>query len=426
MSIEHYAVGLYVLTLQEHKKRQPVLVRRDGDEHRLPLLESRLLACIVKRTRVHNTDILEYVWDDKDQPKDSKRSLDQVLKRLQTFLDPEHLEDYLTKDDGFIRLVKERIPCDSSGVIEHPGAQDDLREPHSEVGAESSLLSLLFAKTWEISAFHLATSIHPGRYAPDGTLNREVPATQSVIGATPTGRRLKFAEGLFVPPPETTRLDDFIASGQRALFIVGESGIGKTNLLCHYFLKLRQRNEPALFISARDLADSDLGVFLEARLLRRISRNATLAALDEELKRKHLRITVLLDAVNEYNRPSEGPLLLLSNLVAFVQDVNLFSEVRLVATCRREIWALYKQEKGSYPLDRSFFFPGDGDALSLNGFTEDRRKLLYSEYQKHYRLKPTAYDDLASMVKHLIQQPLLMSVIADTYDNRGKPNEIAG
>jgi energy-coupling factor transporter ATP-binding protein EcfA2 len=216
-----------------------------------------------------------------------------------------------------------------------------------------------------------------------------------------------------------------MASERRALLIVGKSGIGKTNLLCHYFLKLRQRNEAALFINARDLRDADLRGLIESRLLRRLSRSGTLDDLDRELENRHQRIIILLDAVNEYNQAGEGPLTLLESVLRFVQDDHLFRQIRIIATCRREIWDIYKQDNGPYPLDPAFFFPGDGDAMLLTGFTDADRETLYAEYQRHYHLKPVDFHELSSQVKHLIQQPLMMSVIAETYDNREARDEAA-
>jgi len=392
-------------------------------------LQQRLLTKVVelaldgKWHEIKGETISEAAFGGRPKPNDSRvRSLFRHLrKNLRKYYNNEGSTDTMV-----IEIPKGSCAPEFRWALPPGGADTFKRLPkqessprslkHFDDKGQSVQSDLLFLKTWEVSGPHLATSIPPERYTPQGTLKDSPSMVPPIVRGSE--RRLKYAESLFVPPQEISCLDDFITSAYRALFIVGESGIGKTNLLCHYFLKLRQQGEPALFVSARRLTDPHLDVFLETHLLRRLSRGETIAEFDEELTDKQKTITIFLDAVNEYNADGNGPIMLLNKLVTFIQDVHLFRQVRLIATCRRETWALYKQDHGAYPLDPNLFSPGDGDALLLNGFTEGHREALYAQYQHFYHLNPIDFDALSDRVKHLVQQPLLMSVIAETYDNR--------
>lgn len=266
----------------------------------------------------------------------------------------------------------------------------------------------LLTKTWEISASQLTGLLDVSNLNPDASAISDKP--QTVLN-------LKYAAQLFTSPQEGATLDSFLASDKRGMLLVGESGIGKSNLLCDRFLHVRRQGQAALFLSARGLDAATVYDGL-IRLARRLNATYTLESLDASLAASGKTLTVFLDAVNEYYKADGGPLTLLRNIVDFVHDARL-RNIRLVATCRSETWAQYVREAGPKPLSPTVFFPPTGDPVCLSGFEADPdRARLYDHYQRYHNLKPATYRELPSHVKALIRQPFLMSLIAETYSNR--------
>ena len=280
--------------------------------------------------------------------------------------------------------------------------------PEESGPSQDHATSLLFNKTWEISKSHLTGVLNTAHYAPDGTRLAEGRSSDE----------FKFNEDLYVSPSGDDVLAGFLKSNKRGLILVGESGIGKTNLLCHSFLRMRQQHEPALFLSARRLDSPDFGRFISAELVQRISTCEHIEPFDQQLRSRHAILTVFLDAANEFYKGVDRPLSLLEHVVRAVEDDHRFRSLRVVVSCRSETWLQYKLENGISPLSPSCFYTTAGDAYILSGFaTHGDRARLYGKYQQHFRLVPDSYDKLKPTTKALITQPLLMAVIAHTYSN---------
>jgi hypothetical protein len=274
--------------------------------------------------------------------------------------------------------------------------------------ADLAAPQLVSRVTWSVSAEHLKAVMNPDRYDETGT---------PVASAGGGDARNAFTEDLFVAPGEAARIEQFFGSGKRGLVIAGRSGIGKSNLLCHLVLRERRAGRPCLFVAARNLRDPDLLAFLQ-EVASRIDRAWRLPALAAYFQERRQPLTVFVDAVNEYAGPG-GPRELLRRLIAVAQDEHLFKPLRLVVTCRSEVWDDYRGEDAA-PLDPAVFFTSD--ALRLEGFHDERRRAeLFAAYQRFFRLRPETYDRLSPPVRALIRHPFMMAMVAETYGN-----EVAG
>ena len=269
----------------------------------------------------------------------------------------------------------------------------------------------VFDKTWRISVDHLGTVTNAAQY--------DLRGTRSADDATASAKRA-FSEALFVAPAEASQIAGFLLSDKRGIVITGESGIGKSNLLCHFFLEERRAGRPAVFVAGRNLPGPDLYKFLEEEVARRIDRSWKMRELDTFSEQRGQPFTVFLDAVNEYSGPG-GPPKLLKELIQFVEDLPPTTHVRLAFTCRDEVWDQYRTPRGKEeeppPLPPAFFMP---EAIRLGGFDdEERREALFSAYQQFYALRPQRSRQLSASVQSLIRHPFMMLLVAETYSNRG-------
>ena len=265
-------------------------------------------------------------------------------------------------------------------------------------------------RTWQISSQHLASLMDVKARDERGTLVSQVDS-----------KPRSYVEELFVSSEEGEVIDRFLASDKRGLFLVGPSGSGKSNLLCHSFLNERRRGNLTVFLNARLLHGPDFPVFLRSQVLGSIQQveQAGFEALDISLAKAKKPLIIYLDAINEHN-VDRGPLALLESVVSFVRDTRLFSSVKVVASCRTETWKNYKEVLGdNEPLRGTVFESNAGDAVTVSGFDSERnRKRLFDAYQHYYELSPKRYEAQSESLRQLIKTPFMMSVIAESYSNR--------
>ena len=269
----------------------------------------------------------------------------------------------------------------------------------------------VYKKTWELSLGHISSLLRVEEYDSEAVLHEALDNRNE---------KVKFIERVFVSPKEEELLEQFASSDKRGFIVIGKSGMGKSNLLCYYYLKQRRRKDLNIFIDARRLDSADFKNSLKKSIAARINTDWGLEEFDNYLQSIQKEITIIIDAVNEFNNVG-GAIGLLGEICDFVEDSNIFKNIKIIASCRNETWDQYKTKIGysSNVLNNEYFFTQSGDAIPLSGFEEEmERELLYSAYRKYYKLKPDSYHSLSPAVKALIKQPFMMGFIAEIYSNR--------
>ena len=272
------------------------------------------------------------------------------------------------------------------------------------------------AQLWHVSREHLATLMEIDRYDEAGKRQDETPGSEL---------RPIYNADLFVEPEAGATVATFLASDRRALLLVGDSGAGKSSLLVHHYLARLQAGHLAVFLAGRRLDAPVLGETLVSKLVRQVSGSwKTLYDLNEALEENDEQLTIFIDAVNEYSG-AQGPRALLESVIAAVAGEPSLRRCKLTLTVRSETWTQYRASIGrDRPLDRTLFFTADGDAVRLGRFEDlGQRRRLYAAYQRHYGLRPASFDALPEAVRALIAQPFMMAMVAETYANRGAPED---
>lgn len=230
-------------------------------------------------------------------------------------------------------------------------------------------------------------------------------------------------------------ISSFLAGPERALTLVAESGLGKTNLLCSWEKRLVDRGDAVLFFYARDHDGSSLEQLILSRLrmdnvLFRESFSGGLSDLlallgaTEEVQTGGRRLVILFDAVNE----APNPAALFNELIAFVKN-NECPFVKLISTIRTFVWDDLKDQ---HSFDRTLFrhstplgavAGASVPCVELGPFSEQELKDAFGKYRKEFLLQ-TAFEELSVASRRMFSNPLLLRFAAEAYRGKTLPSTI--
>jgi len=227
------------------------------------------------------------------------------------------------------------------------------------------------------------------------------------------------------------QLNQFRQASNPGLIIVGDAGVGKTSLLCHWSGQLlRDAEVMVLLYDSRDfhspdrppeqLGDviaEDLG-FADAadgkggdpaqtafeRLLKRI------AAVRQDNDQR--QVLLLFDALNENSEADH----LLRGIINQVAKPDTPSWLKVVVTCRTEPWErAIRFAKG---VDLSHFYTAGegGEIVPLSQFDDQE---VQQAYEETYGLQPR-FEELSPPTQRLFADPLMLNLAYQVYGQEGK------
>jgi hypothetical protein len=211
----------------------------------------------------------------------------------------------------------------------------------------------------------------------------------------------------------------FLEGDKNGFLVVGDSGTGKTNLLCHWVKEALEREEAiVLFYNCAELPTgegSNLGDVVASRL-KLEHFGALLAKLEHERAERGGRFFLVLDGLNEH----QAPLTLLNSLQ---QDVlkevpaGLHDWFRVVVSCRTEAWRRLERHFREVGL---FHQTADGIGVQLPQFTAEELPAVYEKYREKHRLQ-TEFGELSEATKRFIADPLMLKFVAESYAEQELP-----
>ncbi len=212
--------------------------------------------------------------------------------------------------------------------------------------------------------------------------------------------------------------ENFLTSSKRVFLIVGGSGTGKTNLLCHLASK-KSESSIALIYNCSS-TDLNLNGHIAADLS---DEKITLPELAGGLKKGNYQLLLFFDALNEY-RPNPADLLnqIYEQLLRPLESAELHMVMKVVITTRHEIWYRLKM---NIPWSFEFYRPSTKTGLNdieaeIGSFDNDELKGAYQNYKQHYGLQ-TEFSELSFQVKSFISDPLLLRLVAETHKSQAIP-----
>ena len=251
----------------------------------------------------------------------------------------------------------------------------------------------------------------------------------------------KYRSDLYLQRDKTqAAFEDFLTSDEVCFILTGKSGVGKSNfllalteeyewepssdvcLLMYNGAKLNPK-EPLAAVVGRDFDNYlKLTGHGDEGSIANIWREIALVDGIENHK-----VVLCIDAINE-NAEAKDLLRQIDELV----EVSPWPWLKVIITSRPEAWraikrgvrlaeARYYREKGEERLGvemEPFSY-----SQELKPFTPDELLLAYGKYREVYDLR-TAYADLPSGMKTVMQGPLVLRLAADIYQGQEIPSTI--
>lgn len=202
--------------------------------------------------------------------------------------------------------------------------------------------------------------------------------------------------------------------------IIGDSGFGKTSLLCHLCEDSIGKNIVLFYdgqhlrndnINILDLKPDELGTDMAAvDLIRMLNRCA---------RRMDGYLILFLDAINaaetEDNR--DRPLRILEDIESLVVDLTKIrsDRVKIVLSCRTKVWG--KLLNSGIGLSEQRYY-GGSKGMSLNRYTDQELEKALEKY----------FGNLAHNLTHesrqVLRNPFMMALAAEVYSSSGLPSNL--
>lgn len=213
----------------------------------------------------------------------------------------------------------------------------------------------------------------------------------------------------------------FLDSPAGGLILIGDSGGGKTSLLRQWTLDLLAAGH-AVFIydcSGSISSNIDLEIARDLSLDDVDKLLPTLTHISEVAGQESRQLIFIFDAINEFRGSDHEDttvfLKRIDALVGHLPDQN----VHLVLSCNKATWRQLERQ-GALKLFWSRYFQPAGEEealLYLDRFTPEELETAYKRYQKSFNLQ-TPLAKLPVELHEQLRDPLLLRILAETYQNR--------
>lgn len=211
------------------------------------------------------------------------------------------------------------------------------------------------------------------------------------------------------------KLDQFI-SGEKSLFLlIGDSGIGKTNVLCHLAQKYLKEGCPVLFYSGAMIPGSDIRPLVRSDLKINLEAEQILERADELAQKNNKHLVILLDGLNENQHPE--------TLLRHVNDLisrNDAGRIKAVVSCRTTIWEWLLSTVGVDLFWKCVYGTDEERAVYLQQFDSEELSRVYGRYKIKYKLQ-TDYEALSRKTKEKLKVPLMVKFVSKIYQNKEIP-----
>lgn len=256
--------------------------------------------------------------------------------------------------------------------------------------------------------------------------------------------------GIYIPQAYQSRLsidtelEKFFANDHTAFLLLGESGIGKTNLLCHWADQLFQRNIPTLYYPAAELNLSTLGDLILSDLALNCSLKDLLSFMQESKK----PLVLMVDGLNEHSQLSTA-LRQLNDFISQHSNQNLKVIFSLRTSHFRQTLeglvdtridpegktffssaiyhtALINGASGARETYQQVLTKIDAESSELEEMYGKYRNLGKSpDYTRAWKFSPlTAFSGLSKQVRDLISNPWYLRLILEAYHESEVPSRI--
>ena len=236
---------------------------------------------------------------------------------------------------------------------------------------------------------------------------------------------------------------DFVLSPAKGMFLIGDSGMGKTTLLIRLLSEYQTRGDLCAMFESRELPT--LLTRLENHLVKKLSSAqwanhpaSFWTLVDSECEKRaggpdaKRRLLVFIDAVNEFSpgNPDPRPAHLLDALDRMILDVvTPGANVKFVITCRPETWRRvtekdttkrFRKVPGTYYCPEG---PRNEVAWVLPRFSDQEFAGAYERYRTAGQIL-TPFEKLSPVAVYHLRDPFLLSLASQAYSKSEIPRDL--
>jgi hypothetical protein len=222
-----------------------------------------------------------------------------------------------------------------------------------------------------------------------------------------------YEPAVYVPRvAEEAELARFTEGDARALLLIGEPGVGKTNLLCHWALAQAAARHAVLLYACERLTDTQ--VLPEIAKDTGLPPAEALPYLDGAAANEGRQLIVVVDGLNDFRSDEhDGQRALLGAIDTLVAGL-VGTHIRIIVSCTSATWNRLDRQSPLHLTWPRYHRPqgGTADFVALGKFSTDEAEAAYPLYRARFNLLPQL-DDLAPALRQRLREPVLLRLLAE-------------
>ncbi|MBZ0318114.1 MAG: ATP-binding protein [Anaerolineae bacterium] len=255
----------------------------------------------------------------------------------------------------------------------------------------------------------------------------------------------KYIEQAYIERDEFNQLlDSFLNTKEPIMVISGNAGVGKTNLIYHYYRTVLKHDsqsitlwlDGAILKPDLSLAETILSAWDPVFNFNPASEDETQALrFLREILTTHLadkRLVLLIDGLNENNHPLQ----VFNRVNDLALEFPVGGPIRMVVTTRPQVWTHAKSKVlqlrfKSYNymthlpegLDNTLI-KAENDSFVMTPYQGSELVRAFDKYAAYYRITEPDLEHLDKSLQRAMQEPLLMRFTCQAFEGKPIPKEM--